>query len=132
MIYEAALITLSCVLFVQMGLADAVRNTLKIQSRIISCPKCLTFWSCIVYFIVRGNPIVTSVAASFISAFVSLWLSLAFDVIAAIYNSIYEQNNATPASAKSANPGEKKRLVPGKKPDNVPMPQVRGKRSKAN
>ena len=62
---EAALIMVSCVLFIQMGLSDAVQRALHISLRIASCPKCLTWWICLAYLVAHDYGIVVSVAASF-------------------------------------------------------------------
>lgn len=79
MIREAALITLICVLFVQMGLSDAIQETLHVRLRIASCPKCLTMWVTLACLLLHGNRILESVAASFISAYAALWLAMAYD-----------------------------------------------------
>ena len=99
MLLEAALITLSCVLFVQMGLADAVCDTLRIKARVITCPKCATFWTCLIWTICRGNGVLWSVAVSFVSSYLALWLALLYDALAALYNDLYATiNKQTPAS----------------------------------
>ncbi len=79
MIRDAALITLICVLFVQMGLSDAIQNILHVRSRIASCPKCLTMWTSLVCFLLHRNGILESVAASFICSYTALWLAMAYD-----------------------------------------------------
>ena len=87
---EAALIMVSCVLFVQMGLSEAIQETLHIRIRIASCPKCLTWWICCAYLVLHDYGIVTSVAASFILSYCALWLALAYDALATLYNHAYE------------------------------------------
>lgn len=95
MLREAAMLTLSCVLFVQMGLSDAMQETIRVRLRILSCPKCCTFWSVLVLTLVRGNGIVDSVAVSFASSYLALWLSLLYDYVATIYNKAYESITET-------------------------------------
>lgn len=95
MIIEAALITVSCVLFVQMGLADAFQEAMRIRSRIVSCQKCLSFWVCLAWTIIHGYGLVVSVAVSFIASYCALWLSLLYDCLALIYNQLYEQITQT-------------------------------------
>ena len=90
MIKEAALITISCVLFVQMGLSEAIQEKLNFKSLIASCPKCLSFWSVLAFSLVNGYGLIPSLAASFIGAYAALWLSLIVDGLAVLYNSIYE------------------------------------------
>lgn len=80
----------SCVLFVQMGLSGAIQEVLHINLRIASCPKCLSWWICLPYLLLRGYGIVISVAASFLLSYCALWLTLAYDLLATLYNKIYE------------------------------------------
>ena len=89
MILEAALILISCVLFIQMGLSGAIQDFLRIKLRIISCPKCLTFWVTLASLVFQGYGLTESVAASFISAYIALWLSLLYDCMAMLYNKCY-------------------------------------------
>ena len=105
MITEAALITASCVLFVQMGLSRAIQDVAGFRSEILSCPKCSTFWSVLVYLLVTGNGIVESVAASFISSYSALWLSLLYDALAKLYNDCYEAISETDDASTDAEAG---------------------------
>ena len=90
MFREVALVTISAVLFVQMGLSSAIQEILHLRSKIASCPKCASFWSVLAYcLLTRQRPIV-SVATSFICAYVAQWLALLYDALAVLYNSAYE------------------------------------------
>ena len=95
MITEAALVTVSCVLFIQLGLSGAIQELVQVKLRIASCPKCLTFWSCLATLLVHGHGLLESVAASFISSYLALWLCLLYDMLALLYNYIYEQITQT-------------------------------------
>lgn len=106
MIREAALVTISAVLFIQMGLSSAIQENLHFRSRIASCPKCATFWSVLAYLLLTGNALVISVAASFICAYSAQWLALAYDALAVLYNSIYESITETKDAASVTGPGE--------------------------
>ena len=90
MVREVALITVSCVLFVQMGLSDAAQDALRFKSRILSCPKCLTMWVCLAYLLLQGHGLVVSSAASFICSYCALWLALLYDAVACLYNILYD------------------------------------------
>ena len=87
---EAALIMVSCVLFVQMGLSGAVQETLHIRLPFLSCPKCLTWWICCAYLVLHDYGIIMSAAASFMLAYCALWLALAYDALAILYNHAYK------------------------------------------
>ena len=91
MIRETALLAISCVLFVSMGLSAAIQETLHFKSKILSCPKCLTFWSVLIFNLLTGTRPVEAVAVSFISAYVALWAALLLDSITIIYNWFYEK-----------------------------------------
>ena len=93
MILEVALIIIICVLFIQMGLSDAIQRIFKVKLVILSCPKCLTFWSVLTYCIIMHFGIINCLATSFISSYISLWLVLLYDIIAVKYNKYYEDIN---------------------------------------
>ena len=95
MIYEVALLIISCVLFIQMGLSDTIQNIIKVNPVILSCPKCLTFWSVLLYCAINGYNIIISIATSFISSYIALWLVLLYDILAIKYNKCYESIEKT-------------------------------------
>ena len=87
---EAAAITASCVLFIGMGLEAEVERILSCRFRILSCPKCLTFWSVLLFGVITGHGAIEVVSVSFLSAYAALWLTLLCDALTNIYNTIYE------------------------------------------
>lgn len=102
MITEVALITVSCVLFVQMGLADAIKEAVHIRLRIVSCPKCLAFWVCLAWTLAHEYGLVLSVATSFLCSYCALWIALLYDSLAKIYNYLYEQITTTQDTSEDA------------------------------
>ena len=90
---EAAEITASCVLFIVMGLEAEIERILSCRFKILSCPKCLTFWSVLLFGFITGHGCIETVAVSFVSAYSALWLSLLCDKITIIYNRLYENIN---------------------------------------
>jgi hypothetical protein len=90
MLKEAALVTVSCVLFVQMGLSHAIQERMGFRSEILSCPRCCTFWSVLAYLILSGRGVLAAVAASFLSSYSAMWLSLLYDALARLYNACYD------------------------------------------
>ena len=102
MITEVALITISCVLFIQMGLSDAIGSLLHIKIRVTSCPKCCCFWACLIYGLTQGNSIVVSVATSFIASYCAMWMALLYDSLAILYNYFYEQITKNQDTSKDA------------------------------
>ena len=105
MFEEVALITASAVLFVQMGLSGAIQETLHFRSRIASCPRCCAFWSVLAYSLLTRNGVVLSVAASFISAYAAMWLSLLYAALALLYNRAYESITETDGAPEDAEAG---------------------------
>lgn len=95
---DAGMLALCCVLFVQMGLSGAIQETLGINSRVLSCPKCLTFWTTLVWQIFGGQAFVPALATSFLLSYLALWAALLYDWLATLYNKTYESitSSATP------------------------------------
>jgi len=108
MVTEAALITVSCVLFVQMGLSHAIQERIGFKSEILSCVRCCTFWSVLVYSLLARYGILQSVAASFLSSYAALWLALIYDALAKFYNSCYESITETTDASPDAEAGPDK------------------------
>lgn len=105
MIEEVALLTVSCVLFIQMGLSHAIQERIGVRSEILSCPRCCTFWSVLVLLLISGHGIIRSVAASFLSSYSALWLSLIYDALAKLYNTCYEAITENDDTAPDAEAG---------------------------
>lgn len=107
MIPEAAMVTASCVLFISMGLADEVQARVPFRLRILTCPKCLTFWCVLLSNVFSGTSLVRSVAVSFGFSYLALWASLLLDYLTIQYNRMYEKitKNTGTAKAEDAGPG---------------------------
>ena len=107
MLGQAVLILISCVLFIQMGLSEALQSVLRIKLSILSCPKCLTFWVTLITLMIKGYGIIEPVTVSFISAYLALWLSLLYDYLANLYNRLYERTAETKdTESRSLHSGE--------------------------
>lgn len=117
---EVALITVSCVLFVEMGLSEAIQRALHISLRIVSCPKCLTWWICLAYQVTHDYGIIEAVAASFVCSYCALWLALAYDALANLYNHAYETITRGTPQDTEAGPDEND----PESPDAVPQMQI--------
>ena len=84
-----------------MGLCEEVCRIFDLHTQVLTCPKCLTFWAVLGYNILTMHPLVKSVAASFLSSYLALWLVLAYDALAGLYNSAYEKISAQEADTSS-------------------------------
>ena len=100
---DAAMLTVACVLYINMGLHDAIVKRIGFSLPITGCPKCLCFWSVLLSNILHRSPIVECVAVSFLCSYSALWLSLAYDALSTLYNKLYERIT-NQADAKSTDP----------------------------
>ena len=82
----AAAITASCVLFIGMGLEAEIERILSCRFKVLSCPKCLTFWSVLLFGLCNRHGWLEVVAVSFLSSYAALWLTLLCDALTTIYN----------------------------------------------
>lgn len=93
---DICLLTLSCVLANHMGLISAVEEVIKRKLPIIDCVKCSSFWSVLIFCLFSGLDVITSVAISFFSSYIAIWLELFFGFIdncyEKIYNAIYKDS----------------------------------------
>ena len=89
-VLDIAMLMASATFANHMGLVAAVEKVIQHEIPIVNCPKCLTFWLTLCYALFCGIPVITSVAISFISAYMAVWFNLLLGVIDTIYNEIYE------------------------------------------
>lgn len=84
-------VLLCCVLFVHMGLGDAVSGIIKRCASLFRCVKCTTFWAILAYtlFFANYNPI-ECLAIAFGCAYIALWIDLLFAKISMWYEKLYE------------------------------------------
>ena len=119
---EMAMVALSCILFVSMGLAQAIQDYIPFRLRVLTCPKCLTFWSVLAYNLITGQGVIRSIAVSFITAYIALWAALALDILTLLYNWIYEKitRNQSTAEAEGSDTRSDKQRSEADTPDALP------------
>lgn len=88
---DAVMLTVACVLYISMGLHDAIVRRVGFSLRITDCVKCLVFWLTLIYNIVCRHPVVECVAVSFLCSYAALWLTLGYEALARIYNDLYDK-----------------------------------------
>ena len=116
---EAAMLVVGCVLFVNMGLSDAIQQRLGFRSSILSCPKCCSFWASLIFLIFNGCRLAIAVGASFLFSYLALWADLGLSALNKIYNELYTKiESATPSEDKTDSPNKAWQ-------DNADMPEVR-------
>ena len=113
---DIACLVFACTAANHLGLIPAIQSVTRLRTLpVISCPKCLTFWSVLAYLIGSGTGIITSLAVSFLSAWSAVWLDLLMGFIDQLYLNIYEQiyTTADTADADTADTTDAVPDVPG-------------------
>ena len=90
MYFDIVMLVLSATLVNHLGLIEAIEGVAKMEIPIVNCPKCLSFWSVLIYSLLVGMPPIASVAVSFMCAYAALWLVLLYGYIDTLYNKCYE------------------------------------------
>lgn len=84
------MLVLSTTLANHLGLVEAVEGVIRHKIPIVSCSKCLSFWVVLLCSLLYGQPLIASVAVSFVCAYCAVWLELLFGYIDTLYNRLYE------------------------------------------
>lgn len=81
-----ALIFVSSVLFIHLGLGEAVMSFLGYEFVLLRCSKCLSFWCVFGYsFLFTDIKGEMCLAVAFGASYLSLWLMLLLDKLAELY-----------------------------------------------
>ena len=113
---DIAAIVFASVTVNHLGLIAAMERTVRHKLPILNCPKCLTFWSVLVYGL-SGDGIITPtalagglttalpsvlprlLAISILSAYLAVWLELSEGIIDKLYDYVYKQIYTTADTA---------------------------------
>lgn len=105
--WTTAGIVFVCVAANHLGFVEAVEDILERKFRVISCTKCLTFWSVLSYSLLHVPP-TDALAAAFFCAYAAPWVELAMYYIDNLYLDCYGKidkrqtdNTETPDTADS-------------------------------
>lgn len=71
-----------------LGLLDEMS---RMTSKIVSCPKCMTFWSCILLFLLSREDPAVALALSFAASYSSLWMSIPLKMLNDFYIAIWQR-----------------------------------------
>lgn len=82
-------IVIAVTMFNHLGLCEALSKMIKYEFKILSCSKCFTFWSCLIYQSLTGVNIIRSIALSFVMAYVAMWFELLLSLLSKCYEWIY-------------------------------------------
>ena len=84
-----ALVWFSAVMFVHMGLGEAICKTSRIRFILFLCPKCMSFWTVLGYsLLIVKFPIEVSVAVAFLLSYAAIWFDLLLGKLADVYESL--------------------------------------------
>jgi hypothetical protein len=75
---------------VHLGLSAAIG---KVLTKVLSCPKCLTFWCSLVLLIMFGCNIFIAVVLSLLGAYTSSWFALLLVKLNQKYNELWQNLN---------------------------------------
>lgn len=100
---EAAMIMFSCVAVNHLGLVAAIEDIVRRSLPVINCPKCLTFWCILAYMMLHVGfaDMPKVIAASFLFAYLSLWLQLLLAFTDRLFNYLYDKIHPTTDTADS-------------------------------
>lgn len=115
-------IFISCVLFIHLGLGEAIENTLRVRFVLFRCVKCLTFWCVLAYSLVHSLPVEVSLCAAFVCAYVALWMDIPLAKLAIIYEKLNQNMDAEELQRDSATAGNKE--TEGKQGEESSMPEL--------
>ena len=96
---------ISCVLFIHLGLGEAIERTLRVRFVLLRCVKCLTFWSTLAYSLIHSLPLESALCLSFVSAYASLWADIPLAKLANLYEKLNKDMDAEESAYPSATPG---------------------------
>ena len=85
------MITFSVVAANHLGLVAAIERTVKHRLPIVNCPKCMTFWTVLVYGTYVSDINVLNIAVALLAAWAAIWLDLFMGFIDKLYLKAYEQ-----------------------------------------
>ncbi|MBR3784011.1 MAG: hypothetical protein IKJ78_06075 [Bacteroidales bacterium] len=87
---DILLLMLSATLANHLGLVEAVEGVLRHKIPVLNCSKCASFWLVLLCSLLSGQPLIASVAVSFLCAYAAMWLELLYGYIDTLYNRLYE------------------------------------------
>ena len=101
-------ILLGCVLFIHLGLGDAISKVIKRCLSLFNCVKCFTFWTMLAYTALFFEwSFIKCVAVAFVSAYAALWIDLFFAKLSTKYEKWYKGVVAEEGKHCSSNTNEK-------------------------
>lgn len=87
---DIAGLVFACTAANHLGLIGAIQAVARCNRLpVISCVKCFSFWTVLIYCLVGGLDVIASLAISFLCAWSAIWLDLFMGIIDKLYLRIY-------------------------------------------
>lgn len=87
MLLTALIAMFAATLAHHLGLSEAVA---KVISKILKCPRCLTFWSVLFVLFVYGCNILIAIGLSLLMAYCSIWTELLLGALNKLYERLWQ------------------------------------------
>lgn len=88
---DIASIVFICVTANHLGLVKAIEETMHRELKIVNCPRCLTWWSSLVYSVITSCEPIPSLAVSFLASYCAIWFELFEGYIDKLYSTLYDK-----------------------------------------
>ena len=98
---DVAAVVISAVLINYLGLIETVEKLIRHKLPILNCPRCLTFWSVLIWLVINSHwHMAIIVATSFLASYLANWIELIFGLLDKVYEYIYQKNYPTETSTE--------------------------------
>ena len=88
MLLTALIAMLAATMAHHLGLSEAVA---KVISKILKCPRCLTFWFVLFVLFACGCNILIAIGLSILMAYLSIWIGLPLGVLNDLYERLWQR-----------------------------------------
>ena len=86
---DIAAVLFACVAANHIGPIPDIERVIHHRIPIVGCQKCLSSWAVLGYCLWQRNPVIESVAISFLCAWLAIWLELLMAYIDTLYIKVY-------------------------------------------
>ena len=88
MVVTALIVMMTAVVAQHLGLSDAVA---KVISKILKCPRCLSFWTVLFVLVILGCDLFVAIGLSVLMAYLSIWSGLLLMMLNDLYDRLWQR-----------------------------------------
>ena len=88
MVVTALIVMMIAVVAQHLGLSDAVA---KVISKILKCPRCLSFWTVLFVLVILGCDLFVAIGLSVLMAYLSIWSGLLLMMLNDLYDRLWQR-----------------------------------------